>query len=99
MSKVEGQPLHDLWLEIPEDSCRHVINQLHQFITQWRELQSGYYGTIGRGPCEDIFFKHLSFRPRTNPIYGHYTARHNYNEGFVKAFYNSRPSNAVAEDE
>lgn len=90
MSFLEGKLLGDVWPTISENIRRDIAQQLRCFVQEWRELREDFYGAVGRGPCQDIFFKH-SAMDNTRAVYGPYHSRAEYNEGLENALRASRP--------
>ncbi|KAF3924186.1 hypothetical protein ABW21_db0200973 [Orbilia brochopaga] len=93
MSKVEGKTLASVWDKLSDEAAAKVASQLKKYIHEWQSLTSEFYGNVAGGPCGEIFFGHNSMRSpdQTNPTYGPYSSREEYNAGLLEALTNSRP--------
>jgi hypothetical protein len=94
MSQLEGQPLADAWEHLAPEEKASVIQELRAFVGEWRALRGDYYGALHRQPCQDIFFKHLPMRTKSNVDYGPYSTRSEYNAGIKSALQMSIPPEA-----
>lgn len=99
MEYIQGEPLADKWDEMSCDTRKKVITELGQYIRQLQKLPGEFYGSLHRGPCEDIFFKHFPLVHSYKAIYGPYDNREAYNHGLTEALRRSRPNGVLSEDD
>ena len=95
MEKVPGTPLEKCWEYLPPNSKRSIVQQLRDFIQEWRKIEGPYFGPVDGGPCEDVFFKH-SWNPEPRQ-YGPFSTRKDFNQGLLEALCNSRPNGKLTE--
>jgi len=98
MSKIEGQPLSDVFFKLSEEDFHTIISQLSRYIKELRTIKGTYFGCPGGQPCPDIFFSHNQ-RSGKETTYGPYTSRKEYNYGLVQALENSRPTGVLSKSD
>ncbi|KZF25860.1 kinase-like protein [Xylona heveae TC161] len=99
MAMAEGQPLWKMWDSIDEGKKQYLIDQLSTYVQDWRRLSADYYGSVGSGPCGDVFFQHLPAIGKSERTFGPYASRSEYNEGLIEALRNARPDGIWGEEE
>ncbi|KAF1816975.1 kinase-like protein [Eremomyces bilateralis CBS 781.70] len=99
MSKIDGRPLWNVLSGITEQEKENLVEELGGYIKSWRSLSAEYFGSVGSGPCQDVFFQHLPGYRRPDKTYGPYRSRKDYNDGLVEALKNGRPTGCLSESD
>lgn len=86
MEFVEGDCLRDVWDKYDAEQKQHVIEQLHGFFAQLRDIEGSFIGSVDGTACEDQLF--------TDDLggYGPYNNEASFNEGVVAALRNTLAS-------
>ena len=95
MEKVPGVTLERCWKGLTKDTKRSIVQQLQQFIHEWRKIEGPFFGTVDGCPCPDVLFKH-PWRP-SHRQYGPILTRKAFNEGVVEALCYARSKKQLTE--
>lgn len=97
MSRMDGKPLGNVLHILSEQETDAVVEQLKQFVESWRNLKGHFFGSLGFGPCRDVFFQHLPAINNPDRVYGPFKSQGEYFDGLADALRNSRPGGQLDE--
>ncbi|KAJ9192301.1 hypothetical protein DTO164E3_8440 [Paecilomyces variotii] len=93
MERVPGIPLEECWDRLSIAARKSIVQQLKDYVQQWRRIEGTFFGSVDGGPCEDVIFKHPW---GTKPYrYGPFQTRKEFNAGVVLALQRSRPNDRL----
>jgi aminoglycoside phosphotransferase (APT) family kinase protein len=99
MSEAKGRPLWTAWGSMTEKKKSYLIEQLSEYIRSWRNLPATFFGSVGHGPCQDVFFRHLPAIGNYQRTYGPYQTLEDYKNGLSEALENSCPTRLVNDND
>lgn len=82
MERMPGIPLEECWDRLSIAARKSIVQQLKDYVQQWRRIEGTFFGSVDGGPCEDVIFKHPW---GTKPYrYGPFQTRKEFNAGIIK---------------
>ncbi|PLB43658.1 kinase-like protein [Aspergillus steynii IBT 23096] len=84
MSYEAGESLESYWDHSSSTEQEDIIQQLHSYVKQLREIKGDFIGGIDESPCRDGIFE-AGYGDYRQYSYGPYSSEQSFNEGMVQA--------------
>lgn len=84
MSYEEGELLPSYWDRVSNTEHERILEQLHDYVQQLRNIKGDFIGGLDRSPCRDGIFD-AGYGDYTQYSYGSYDSEESFNEGIVQA--------------
>ncbi|KAJ5383166.1 hypothetical protein N7517_001077 [Penicillium concentricum] len=58
MEKIPGNQLGKIWSKLSRMLKEPLVQELRDYVQQWRQIKGPFFGTVDNGPCQEIIFQH-----------------------------------------